>query len=977
MSKGSSKTTVGFQYWFGMHALLGAWPINRIVRGYTDNQDLISSPASSGEIPINALSIYSGGEIADGIKGKIKLHLNGTPEFDSYLLTSYGIEETLVPRFDAVAHLVFNGMRTVQGAGSPATFEDDWEALGLAPPTVGDPIDAGAGPFYFGNSPYPRDFLFIAERTETDCPYAEFALLPYTHEDYEITLNDFNPIVIYWEFFIKDNPDLYGSTWASVAEAVFNEGLGVYFYSGGSDLEALEREICRYVNGRTFIDRSTGLKEIQLIRGGLDVESLPVILESDLIGEPEIVNPDRSIFVNTFDVNFTDRTKKFDSGALTVQDGAHVASYGVNRQTVDYPWITNRDLATSVAFRDLSGITGAGFSGTFRVSGLRPDLHNGSAFVLDLPSYDVSTVLCRIVSIRERGLRDNSVDVAFIQDTFGINVAPIVVNDLPPLPTTLALPAVNQIAFEIPYYLGLLIGGDDFPAHVEANPAFGQMGLAVAAPNSRHIGYTIAVDAGGGYVAGRTGTFVTYTTLQIDIERMSDTIVVGPIYGIDVDKLLLIGGTEFVRINTIDVSDPAAWVLTVGRGCIDTAPIAHVAGEGVFRVSDASTDAVAYLDGTDIVIAAMTQTTSSILPATSASPMVIDFASRAIRPYPPGKFKIDGSYTDGTVDNGLAIGGGSVLTWVGRDRLLQTDETHVEDHDDGAIGPEDGTTYRITIEALDSGGSSLGLSLDVNVGTDVSYVASSGDFDVASTFARVSVYSIRDGYQSWTGATIDRLFLGSAELEESGDPIITEGGDVLLLESGYIALARVSSASGVNTVGMPSHASGDMIVAFAFRDGSTTPPTVPSGEDWITLDSDGQSSSSFVAAYKIASSSFEGCGTFTNATALIVAVVRGSGTLDVGGSSKDTGLGTAIFYQGLTLDVADGSSMILAFAGHRSINTSLEVPPSPLTNFVDYLDATNEAVAHYQDGPTSFSTVSRSVGGSTAGWATYLVEIKH
>lgn len=200
-----------------------------------------------------------------------------------------------------------------------------------------------------------------------------------------------------------------------------------------------------------------------------------------------------------------------------------------------------------------------------------------------------------------------------------------------------------------------------------------------------------------------------------------------------------------------------------------------------------------------------------------------------------------------------------------------------------------------------------------------------------------------------------------------------------LLGAAFVALTRFSNASGVDTVSMPSHAAGDMIVAFAFRDGSTTPATVPAGQGWNTLSSGGASSSSGIVAWKVAASSSEGCGTFTNATGLIVVVIRGSGSIALGGNSGwQTGLSTNIFYNAVTMDKIDGSSMILAFAGHRSINTSLETPPSPLTNFVDYLDGTNEAVAHYQDGRTSnFTQVNGSVGGSTAGYATIVIEIKH
>lgn len=781
MGKSKKKSTVGFQYSFGMQALFGLAPISKILRVFTDNQDLITTPATGGEVVVSEPSIYNGGEVSDGVSGIIRYHLNGPPAFDPYLVASYGIDPTLVPRFDAYSYVVFTGTRTIQVADN-TELSHYWEKLGLKFPSKTHPVVVGSGPFYFGNSPYPREFVFIAERTETTCPFGEFALLPYTHEDWGIVCNDFNPLVMYWEIFIKDDPDSYGSTWAAAAEVVFDEGIGIYFNSAGGDLEALEKEVMRYVNGRVYIDRQTGLKEIELIRAAVDLSELVTISEADLVGEPDIVDPDRSIFNNTIDATFRDRRKKFDDGAFTVQEGSHVAAYGVARQEGDYNWITNRELATQLALRDLTAIVGAGITGSIRVSGLRPDLHNGSRFILDLPTYDVSTVVCRILTITERGLRDNSVDIAFLADTFGIEVAASVIDDLPGVPSTLALPAVHQLGFELPYYLGLLVAGDSYPDEVAANEAFGQMGLVVERPNSRHVQYMIAVDSGDGYVAAGTGNFQTYTTLEAGITREETTITVAPIYGIDEDSILLIGGTEFVRINSIDISGVSTWEIEIGRGCIDTAPIPHASGASVFRAYDTSTNGLSYLDGEVIEAVAMTQTTSSTLPATEATPITIEFASRAIRPYPPGRFKVEGSYPDWYFGSSLFVGSAAILTWVGRNRLLQTDETFIEDHDAAAITPEAGTTYRVTIESFDEDMISLGLSLDVNVGAAVTYTTSFTDFAAGAIFARASVYSVRDGYQSWTAPSITRLYTGGVEVDESGVPILTEAGDFIVIE---------------------------------------------------------------------------------------------------------------------------------------------------------------------------------------------------
>lgn len=91
-----------------------------------------------------------------------------------------------------------------------------------------------------------------------------------------------------------------------------------------------------------------------------------------------------------------------------------------------------------------------------------------------------------------------------------------------------------------------------------------------------------------------------------------------------------------------------------------------------------------------------------------------------------------------------------------------------------------------------------------------------------------------------------------------------------------MAISYISTASAAaNTVAMPSHVAGDMIVAFTFRDGNATAPTIPAG--WQGLGQPtitGANTCSISIAYKIAASGSETTGTWTNATGISVGVYR-------------------------------------------------------------------------------------------------------
>ena len=94
-----------------------------------------------------------------------------------------------------------------------------------------------------------------------------------------------------------------------------------------------------------------------------------------------------------------------------------------------------------------------------------------------------------------------------------------------------------------------------------------------------------------------------------------------------------------------------------------------------------------------------------------------------------------------------------------------------------------------------------------------------------------------------------------------------------------MAISRISSATAnTNTVTLGTHAKGDLLMIFGYRDASATAPTLPSG--WYNLMATPTSVPSIVIGWKIAASSSESSGTWTNANALHSIVYR-AGTGDI------------------------------------------------------------------------------------------------
>lgn len=197
--------------------------------------------------------------------------------------------------------------------------------------------------------------------------------------------------------------------------------------------------------------------------------------------------------------------------------------------------------------------------------------------------------------------------------------------------------------------------------------------------------------------------------------------------------------------------------------------------------------------------------------------------------------------------------------------------------------------------------------------------------------------------------------------------------------------ANVAMAAAMGTsVTVPSHASGDYLVAFAYRDGFNTAPTVPGG--WTALSPTGlvgANTNSAVLAYKVAASGSETCSGWTNATGVVVAVVKvgGAGPLGLGTDTNVTygnagGSPFAIDYTGLTPSNNNGHSIILAFGGQRDTTGSFNVAVSDMT-IGAYAVGSAIIGGHYTThGVSSFATHSCPIAGSgSSGYASATVEI--
>jgi hypothetical protein len=198
-----------------------------------------------------------------------------------------------------------------------------------------------------------------------------------------------------------------------------------------------------------------------------------------------------------------------------------------------------------------------------------------------------------------------------------------------------------------------------------------------------------------------------------------------------------------------------------------------------------------------------------------------------------------------------------------------------------------------------------------------------------------------------------------------------------------VAISFVGSAGGINSVTMPTHQAGDLIIAFAYRDGNTTAPSLPVG--WSNPDvvgagvtNSGNTQSARIG-YKFAASSSETSGTWTNATGLVIHVYRGVSQRSPFQLATWVNAASSLSMTYGPLDAIirnDSTTWVVAFAGHRSQNAAVNTAPSGLTNRTDYSDATNHVAGHDTNAATNTaSTYSNTVSGTANGYITCVLDL--
>lgn len=645
----------GYYYTLGLDLAVCMGPVDSVDEVLFDDKHPswadVGGTTDYRNCTFNNTTLFGGNKSGGGVKGNATVYL-GTPDqpIDAYMQTQCNPD---YPGLARVCHIVFHGGYKSQYGG-----------------------------VYLGTSEALRPIAVRATR----CPNT--LGLPSGHHRMLVDGGyDANPACMLYEI-------LTDTTWGlgipssaidvaafqAVGQTLYAEsfGLAMILEQGAPAADAI-RDILRHIDGGLSTDPTTGKLTLKLIRADYTIGSLPVLDESCL-DQIEFSRGSWSQTFNTVKVVFTSRADNYTSRTAQWQNLANQqAQGGVVATQLEYRGLSNAAAAGAVAARGIK--VGSYPLGQLKAKANRVAwaLRQCDPFVLNLPSYGITGLVCRITKPAGGELENGRLSIEAIEDAFAIGSSAY---GLPPGsgwvdPLGVVNPCAQQALLESPYQL--------------AGGPWRELQVLAARAESSDIGFTIQSDPAGGTAFTETNDikgWCPYGTLvasyaanasALDATGFSVTNLV------DVDALVSCNSTElYYGINlalidseiigwqTISSSGATRTVTNVLRGLLDTVPAAHSAGAKVWFLTAGPRGLVNPSGGyaTDLTasVKALPYNLRTALPIASATAMSATLTSRVLKPLPPGNVQVGGAAWPTTLAHG---GAGINVSWNIRHRIDQ------------------------------------------------------------------------------------------------------------------------------------------------------------------------------------------------------------------------------------------------------------------------------------------------------------------
>lgn len=471
------------------------------------------------------------------------------------------------------------------------------------------------------------------------------------------------------------------------------------------------QEVLDHIQGVIYVDPSTGLLTLTLIRADYDEGTLAVLTPDNA----DLSNFSRKLWgdiTNEIVVTWTNPENEQEE-TITVQDDGSIAIQGGPvSDSRNYYGVRNSSLAMDLAMRDLRSAGQPLAACQVEVDRTQFLLRPASVVKVTWPEYSLNQVVMRVQSVDYGKPGDPTIKAQLIEDVFGLDVGAY---DLPPSTEWTDPSAAPETIETVEIFtLPLFFAADTTVADFVDSPEYPEVLAGVLATTDQEDAFSYELwgevalpngdlewqSIGTNNIIGRAEL-----TFALDAEALSVNVLfenkigqTSPVVG----GFAIIGnqGETGNEIAMIDVDNGTVYGFDVVRGVLDTIPRAWPAGTPVWFV-DGNTlfeDGIVRAAGETVEYRLLTRTSQGLLALGSAP---IESATLTERPWLPNRpanvvaYGEAWSSEDAPIDAQARPDPWITVSWAIRNRL--DEDAIVLSWTDASGTPEDGQTTTIEV----------------------------------------------------------------------------------------------------------------------------------------------------------------------------------------------------------------------------------------------------------------------------------------
>lgn len=659
----SKKVTVGYRYFIGLDLALCLGPCV-LKRIWIDKDEVWSGTASvdGTAININKPNLFGGKEKGGGFIGTLRFYTGSQTQMPNAYLESKIDGE--VPAYRSTSHIVFEHVE-------------------------------------IGESAQLRSMSFEMQRLTNGLGLVGEAAIG----------SDLNPAEALYQVFtlrrggLNVSPGFFDlDELRDVAGKLFDESNGISLVvSSPNEGKDIAGEVIRQIDGMMYQDPARNVIVTRLIRNDYDVDDLPIFDESNIASVRDFKTKLWEDTFNQVRVTYTSREKKYENSNAIVQDLANINAQGRLRSTtISYPGITNGELATHVAMRDLAQTSVPLMSVNLETNRDGRKLRPGDPFVWAWGEYGIERAVMRVQQFDIGALNDNRVAIDCVQDEFALNLMvfadPDTSNPGSSIPARDPVPAVaapTRKVIEAPYFFANAAG-------MAVPDTMSAIMLAVEAPtDGDDYDAYVSLDAGASYDEVETGkSFTEIGVLQTAItatQDMNDGVIatlsveVASETEIDEANGAILIGNELFAYASAAVVGTTATITNAKRAALDTIPAAHIIGAAVYFLSGDNILDATYTNTAALRVKVLPNTVNDSLDIATAPYDAITLIKRTSRPLHPVNIKWNGGAAFAPP---ASVVGPHTVTWANRDRTSLTLRSIVDNTNEFEEGQQTAFRWR-------------------------------------------------------------------------------------------------------------------------------------------------------------------------------------------------------------------------------------------------------------------------------------------